>query len=76
LPMPHRVREWAYAGLAFDTIAAAISLLASGAPVAQAIFPVIALGLVMLSYRAWLGRVRPPLGGSDPRPSLSAGSCQ
>jgi len=45
-----RLKEWAYAGLAFDVLGATYSLIAAGNPFAYAIFPILAFGLVMGSY--------------------------
>lgn len=58
VPLPRVVREWAYAGMAFDAIAAIISLLAIGMPIVQAGFPLVALALVLASYGAWKSRVK------------------
>jgi hypothetical protein len=44
------LREWAYAGFAFDMIAAVASHAASGEPVGVAIPPLFALGLLAVSY--------------------------
>jgi uncharacterized membrane protein len=52
-PVPRALREWAYAGLTFDVIAAIISLLAIGTPAWQVSIPVVALVLVLTSYFAW-----------------------
>jgi hypothetical protein len=57
-PVPAVLREWAYAGLTFDVIAAMVSLLATGAPLSGLIFPVIALALVQTSYWTWQSRMR------------------
>lgn len=56
VPVPRLLREWAYAGLAFDGIAAIVSQLATGAPVAQTIFPIVALGLILASHATWRSR--------------------
>jgi hypothetical protein len=45
-----RLKEWAYAGLAFDVVGATYSLIAVGNPVIYATFPILALGLVIGSY--------------------------
>src|SRR5574338_575018 len=44
-----RLKEWAYAGIAFDLSGAALSHLAVGSPV-KVIAPVILLGLMTLSW--------------------------
>lgn len=56
-PVPRTLREWAYAGLTFDAIAATISLLVIGTPWMLIGFPVIAGVLVLLSHRAWHKRL-------------------
>jgi len=53
LPVPVVLREWAYAGLAFDSAAAIISLLTKGVSVPQLVFPVFAFVLVILNHRSW-----------------------
>lgn len=57
-PVPRTLREWAYAGLTFDAIAAISSNLAIGSPIFHLVFPVLALALVLTSYRAWRVRVK------------------
>lgn len=69
-PVPPRVREWAYAGLAFDALAALASLVASGQPLHHLAFPIVALAALVASYRAWLRRTEPACGA---RGSLDAG---
>src|SRR5690242_10053742 len=44
-----KIKEWAYAGLCFDLIGAAYSIIASGAP-ANAVFMILPLALALLSY--------------------------
>lgn len=51
--VPKRVKEWAYAGFAFDFIFAAISHFASDGLDFQSFFPLIFLGILMLSYRSY-----------------------
>jgi len=49
--VPKRIKEWAYAGFAFDFIAAAVSHAAVDGPGNfQAFFPIIFLALLLLSY--------------------------
>lgn len=48
LPTPTLLREWAYAGLAFDSATAIVSLLATGSSRLQLSFPAIAFVLVVL----------------------------
>lgn len=51
LPMiPARIKEWTYAGFAFDFIFAAISHWAVDGFGGQTIFPIIILGILMISY--------------------------
>jgi len=50
LPGYPRLKEWAYAGLAFDLIGATYSIIASGQPVSAATFMVIPFLLATLSY--------------------------
>lgn len=57
-PVPRVLREWAYAGLTFDVIAAAISAAAVGDPIAGAtiVVPVVVLALTLVSYVMWRRR--------------------
>ena len=48
--VPKRVKEWAYAGFAFDFIFAAISHAAVDGINGQTFFPFIAIGVLALSY--------------------------
>jgi hypothetical protein len=45
-----RIKEWAYAGLSFDLIAATYSIIAVGDPVSKWVFMVVFLGLAAGSY--------------------------
>jgi len=45
-----RLKEWAYAGLAFDLIGEIYSQLAVGNPFIYTVFPIICLGLIFGSY--------------------------
>ena len=59
-PVPRaRSREWAYAGLVFDTTAAVFSILAVGDPVPHLIIPTISLALTIVSFHAWRARSAP-----------------
>jgi len=52
--VPGRIKEWAYAGFAFDFIAAAVSHGAVDGPTNfQTIFPILFLALLVVSYLAW-----------------------
>ncbi len=52
--VPKRVKEWAYAGFAFDFIAAAVSHgVVDGLGNFQTYFPLIFLVILILSYRAY-----------------------
>ena len=48
--IPARIKEWTYAGFAFDFIFAAISHWAVDGFGGQTIFPIIILGVLMISY--------------------------
>lgn len=48
--VPSRIKEWAYAGLTFDFIAAFISLWAVDGFSGQTCFPLIVLAILMVSY--------------------------
>ena len=48
--IPNRIKEWAYAGLAFDFIFAAISHNAVDGFGGQTLFPIIILGILVASY--------------------------
>ena len=52
-----RLKEWAYAGIAFDIIGAGYSILAIGSPLTHIIFPVIALLILLGSYFLWHKKV-------------------
>jgi hypothetical protein len=56
-PVPRWVREWAYAGFAFDLCAALVSHLAVGDGAGDVLPPVIGLVLVGVSCWAWRGRL-------------------
>jgi hypothetical protein len=48
--IPKRVKEWAYAGFAFDFLFAAISHGIVDGLIGQTFFPVIVLGVLIISY--------------------------
>jgi hypothetical protein len=48
--IPARIKEWTYAGFAFDFIFAAISHWAVDGFNGQTLFPILILGILMLSY--------------------------
>ena len=48
--VPNRIKEWAYAGLTFDFIAAFISLWVVDGFSGMTCFPLIVLGVLMVSY--------------------------
>ncbi len=48
--IPNRIKEWAYAGFAFDFIFAAISHFAIDGFNFQSFFPLIFLGILAISY--------------------------
>jgi uncharacterized membrane protein len=56
LPVPRVLREWAYAGFTFDVLGATVSCLAVGEQPLGALAPLVALGLILSSYRGWKKR--------------------
>lgn len=48
--IPKRIKEWAYAGFAFDFIAAAVSHWAVDGFGGEAIFPLVVLAILAVSY--------------------------
>ena len=50
LPGIGRLKEWAYAGLTFDLIAATYSLIATGQPIGSSAFMILPLALAAGSY--------------------------
>jgi hypothetical protein len=48
--IPARIKEWAYAGFAFDFVAALVSLWVTAGFSSVILFPVIALVILMVSY--------------------------
>lgn len=48
--IPKRVKEWAYAGFAFDFIFATISLAAVDGIKGQTFFPLVVFGILVVSY--------------------------
>ena len=53
LPAPRTLREWAYAGVTFETLAAVVSYASVGAPLPDVLPPAVALMLVLVGYVAW-----------------------
>jgi hypothetical protein len=51
--VPGRIKEWAYAGFAFDFIAASVSHFATDGIGIQGFFPLLFLGILALSYFAF-----------------------
>ncbi len=51
--LPNRVKEWAYAGFAFDFIFATISHAAVDGINAQTFFPLIVFAVLIVSYIYW-----------------------
>lgn len=51
--IPKRVKEWAYAGFAFDFISAFVSTWAVDGLSAMTFFPIVFLGLLTVSYVYW-----------------------
>jgi hypothetical protein len=56
VPVPRTLREWAYAGLVFDAISAAISIAAVGDPPTHLVIPAVFVAITIASFRAWRGR--------------------
>ena len=50
LQVPERIKEWAYAGFAFDFIFASISHFSTGGTGFMPVFPLIFLGILAASY--------------------------
>ena len=50
LPKFPRLKEWAYAGIAFDIIGAMYSIMAIGSPFTHILFPLLALLFLFSSY--------------------------
>jgi len=48
--IPARIKEWAYAGLSFDFIAATISIWAVDGFSGMTLFPLVVLAVLMISY--------------------------
>ena len=51
--VPMRIKEWAYAGFAFDFIFASISHFAVDGMNFQSFFPLLFLGILIVSYRSF-----------------------
>ncbi len=51
--VPAKIKEWAYAGFTFDFIAAFISMWAVGGFSGVLALPIIAMAVLMVSYRAY-----------------------
>ena len=58
MPKFPRLKEWAYAGLAFDVAGATYSQIAVGNPFLYILFPVFALSLVLGSYYFYHKRLK------------------
>ncbi len=58
VPQFSRLKEWAYAGLAFDVTGAIYSLIVVRPSVPEIIIPTIALGLVLASYFLYHTRLK------------------
>jgi hypothetical protein len=58
LPVPGRVKDWAYAGFAITFISAAVAHVASGDPVGVQIRPLVFLVLLGVSYTLLYKRVQ------------------
>jgi hypothetical protein len=74
-PVPHTLREWAYAGLTFDLMGAAFSHASVGDPISNVMTPLVALAVLHLSYWAWRRRAAPTQKTtSDVEPTLAHSS--
>jgi uncharacterized membrane protein YphA (DoxX/SURF4 family) len=62
-PRLPRLQEWAYAGITFNLIGAAVSHAVVGHPAAKVIAPLVVLGIVIASWS-----LRPASRRLDPRP--------
>lgn len=60
IPKYPRLKEWAYAGIAFDIIGAGYSIIAAGQPFTHVIFPVLALLFLFGSYFLYHKRLSLP----------------
>ena len=75
-----RLKEWAYAGVAFDLSGATVSHLVSGSPAFHAVVPVVLLAVAALSWatRPASRRLAAPAGAAGrarPRDGLSQSPC-
>jgi uncharacterized membrane protein len=68
VPVPRTLREWAYAGLTFDVIAAMVSIVAVGDPITHVALPIVFLGMVLLSFWSWQRRLHAPRDRPAPFP--------
>lgn len=48
--IPGKIKEWAYAGFAFDFIAATVSLVVIDGPIGQSFIPLVFLVILAVSY--------------------------
>ena len=60
--VPRRIKEWAYAGFAFDFIAASVSLTAVDGVGFLTFFPLIFLVLLILSYISYHKKIKAAVG--------------
>jgi hypothetical protein len=51
--IPHRLKEWAYAGLGFMYIGAFWAHLSLGHPASEVVMPVVTFAVLAVSYVAW-----------------------
>lgn len=59
--IPAKIKEWAYAGLAFDFVFAFVSHAVVDGFVPETFFPIVVLAILMTSY-FYQGKVRPSAG--------------
>ncbi len=62
--VPKRIKEWAYAGFAFDFIFASISHFVIDGPDFQSFFPLIFLGILAISYGYYHKRIKTTLSNN------------
>jgi DoxX-like family len=66
--IPRRIKEWAYAGFAFDFIAASVSHASTDGGDLQTFFPLIFLGLLVVSYVTYHRRINATANGATHEP--------
>ena len=72
MPRLPRLKEWAYAGIAFDLTGAAFSHAALGDPVLKAIVPLVLLGIAAASWALRPASRKPETATGEPAPARVA----